>query len=129
MNETSPSVSLVRSTLLASSASRSRPARSTSCRCSTPALPKAASEQAVRTLLETVRPGGWVLAVYHDLDDEHCEHMKSRGVHPADYVSADDLALMLGDDFMVELHAVELRIDPPPGTPHIADIVLRARRR
>jgi hypothetical protein len=70
-----------------------------------------------------------VLAVYHDLDDEHREHMRSTGVDPADYVGADDLALLLEEDFVVELHAVEPRIDPPPVTPHIADIVLRARRR
>jgi SAM-dependent methyltransferase len=94
-----------------------------------PALPKAAGEAAVRRLLDTVRPGGLLLAVYHDLDDEHREHMKSRGVDPADYVGADDLGRLLGDDFTVELHAVEPRIDPPPGSPHIADIVVRARRR
>jgi hypothetical protein len=27
---------------------------------------------------------------------------------------------LLGDDFLVELHAVERRIDPPPDNPHIA---------
>jgi hypothetical protein len=70
-----------------------------------------------------------LLAVYHDLDDEHREHMKSRGVDPADYVDADDLRQLLGDDFTVELDTVEPRIDPPPDTPHIADVVLRARRR
>ena len=94
-----------------------------------PALPKAAGEVAVRTLLGTVLPGGLLLAVYHDLDDEHREHMKSRGVDPADYVGVDDLARLLGNDFTVERHAVEPRIDPPPDTPHIADVVLRARRR
>ena len=93
-----------------------------------PALPKAAGEGAVRKLLDTVRPGGLLLAVYHDLDDEHLEHMKSRGVDPGDYVAADDLSRLL-DDFAVQRHAVEPRTDPPPGTPHIADIVLRARRR
>ena len=93
-----------------------------------PALPKAAGESAVRGLLDTVRPGGLLLAVYHDLDDERLEHMKSRGVDPGDYVAADDLSRLL-DDFAVERHAVEPRIDPPPGTPHIADVVLRARRR
>ncbi len=93
-----------------------------------PALPKAAGEGAVRTLLDTVRPRGLLLAVYHDLDDEHREHMKSRGVDPADYVDADDLRHLLGDDFTVELDAVEPRIDPPPDTRHIADVVLRARR-
>jgi SAM-dependent methyltransferase len=94
-----------------------------------PALPKAAGEAAARALLGTVRSGGLLLAVYHDLDDEHREHMKSRGVDPADYVGADDLGPLLGDDFTVELYAVEPRINPPPDNPHIADIVLRARRR
>jgi SAM-dependent methyltransferase len=94
-----------------------------------PALPKAAGEAAVRALVDTVRAGGLLLAVYHDLDDDHREHMKSRGIDPADYVGADELAPLLGNDFTVELRAVEPRIDPPPGTPHIADVVLRARRR
>ena len=94
-----------------------------------PALPKAAGAAAVRTLLDAVRPGGLLLAVYHDLDEEHHEHMKSKGFDPADYVGVDDLVGLLGEDFTVELHAVEPRIDPPPGNPHIADVVLRARRR
>ncbi len=94
-----------------------------------PALPKAAGERAVGELLATVRPGGLMLAVYHDLDDAHRAHMKARGNDPADYVGADDLAALLGEDFTVERHAVEPRIDPPPGTPHVADVVLRARRR
>jgi SAM-dependent methyltransferase len=94
-----------------------------------PALPKEPGETALRALLASVRPGGLLLAVYHDLDDEHRQHMKSRGVDPADYVEADELAELLGDDFTVELHAVQPRTGPPPDNPHIADIVLRARRR
>ena len=94
-----------------------------------PALPKAAGDAAVRSLLDAVRPGGLLLAVYHDLDHDHREHMKERGFDPADYVGADDLATLLGDDFVIELHAVEPRIDPPPNTPHVADVVVRARRR
>ena len=94
-----------------------------------PALPKAAGEDAVRGLLDTVRPGGLLLAVYHDLDDEHREHMKSRGFDPADYVDADDLRQLLSDDFTVELDVVEPRLDPPPDREHISDVVLRARRR
>jgi SAM-dependent methyltransferase len=93
-----------------------------------PALPKATGEAAIRRLLDTVRVGGLLLAVYHDLDDEHREHMKARGVDPSDYIGADDLGQLLGDDFTIELHALEPRIDPPPSTGHIADIVLRARR-
>ncbi|MFP5317071.1 MAG: class I SAM-dependent methyltransferase [Acidimicrobiia bacterium] len=94
-----------------------------------PALPKAAGDAAVRTLAGTVRPGGLLLAVYHDLDHEHREHMKSKGFDPADYVGSDDLVRLLDDDLGLELHAVEPRIDPPPGTPHVADVVLRFRRR
>ena len=94
-----------------------------------PALPKAAGEPAVQRLRDAVRQGGLVLAVYHDLDDEHREHMRSRGIDPADYVGADDLERLLGDEFTIELHAVEQRIDPPPDTPHIADVIVRARRR
>jgi hypothetical protein len=94
-----------------------------------PALPKAAGEAAVRTLLDTVRPRGLLLAVYHDLDDGHREHMKSQGLDPADYVVVEDLSQLIGDDFTVELLAVEPRVDPPPGTPHVADVVLRAQRR
>ncbi len=93
-----------------------------------PALPKAAGQAAVRNLLGTVRPGGLLLAVYHDLSDEHREHMKSHGTDPADYVDADDLGQLLAGQFTIELRAVEPRIDPPPDTPHIADLVLRARR-
>ena len=55
--------------------------------------------------------------------------LKSQGFDPADYVDADDLGRLLGDDFTIELHAVKPRMDPPPDTPHIADVVLRARRR
>ena len=94
-----------------------------------PALPKTAGEPAVQRLLDTVFAGGLLLAVYHDLDEEHREHMKSRGIDPADYFGADDLVRLLGVDFTVELYAVEPRVDPPPDPPHIADVVLRARRR
>ncbi len=94
-----------------------------------PALPKAAGEAAVRTLLDALCPGGLLLAVYHDLDADGREHMKSKGFDPADYVDADDLRRLLIEDFTLELYAVAPRIDPPPDTPHVADVVLRARHR
>jgi SAM-dependent methyltransferase len=94
-----------------------------------PALPKAADhEGGVLTLLAGLRPGGLLLAVYHDLDDEQREHMKSRGVDPADYVGADDLVRLLDEDFTVERQGIEPRVDPPPGARHIADFIVRARR-
>ncbi len=94
-----------------------------------PALPKAAGDEAVRRLLDAVRAGGVLLAVYHDIDHEHREHIKARGFDPDDYVGADELRELLVADFTIELDVVEPRLDPPPGTPHVADIVLRARRR
>jgi SAM-dependent methyltransferase len=94
-----------------------------------PALPKAAGVEGISRLLDTVCPGGMLLAVYHDLDDEHRGRMRSRGIDPSDYVGADDLAELLGESFNVELHAVEPRIDPPPETPDVADVIVRARRR
>jgi hypothetical protein len=93
-----------------------------------PALPKAVGDAAVRRLLTTVVPGGLLLAVYHDLAPEHHEAMRSHGFDPADYVGADDLVALLADEFTIELHALEPRIDPPPGAMHIADVVVRARR-
>ncbi len=94
-----------------------------------PALPKAAGDAAVRRLLATVRPGGLLLAVYHDLDDEHRERMREHGADPDDFVGVDDLARLVADGFDVETNEVVPRIDPPPDARHIADVVLRARRR
>lgn len=96
-----------------------------------PALPKAAGDDALRGLLDAVRPGGLLLAVYHDLDDEHRALMATKGFDPADYVLDDELRALLGgaDDFLLELDEVAARVDPPGGNPHVADVVLRARRR
>ena len=95
-----------------------------------PALPKAAGEPALRALLDALRPGGVVLAVYHDLDDEHRARMAEGGFDPADFVLDDEWRALLAtsEDVTVELDAVEPRIDPPEGNPHIGDAVLRARR-
>lgn len=83
----------------------------------------------MRTLLDAVRPGGLPLAVYHDLDDKHREHMKSQGVSPADYVGVDDLDRLLGNDLRSSYTQSSRASTRTPGTPHIADVVLRARRR
>lgn len=93
-----------------------------------PALPKAAGNEAVGTLLDTMRTGGLLLGVYHDLDHTHHEHMAAQGFDPADYVLADDLLGLLGDGFTVERHETMPRLDPPPDTPHVADVVIVARK-
>jgi len=94
-----------------------------------PALPKAAGEASLLALLAAVRPGGVLLVVHHEFDDAHRAHTNERGVDPDDYFSVDDVERLLGDDFDVQQRVVEPRLDPPPGNPHIADDVLRARRR
>lgn len=95
------------------------------------ALPQAAGEAAFRALLDAVRPGGVLLAVYHDLDAEHRARMAAGGFDPADYVLDAELRALLVDatDFVVELDVIEPRRDAPEGNPHIDDVVLRARRR
>src|SRR3546814_18126872 len=55
-----------------------------------PALPKAAGEGSARALLDTVRPGGILLAVYHDLDDEHRELLASNGHDLDDYYRSEE---------------------------------------
>ena len=94
-----------------------------------PALPTAAGDAAVARLLATVRPGGVLLAVYHDLDDHHRERMQEHGADPDDFVGVDDLARLVADGFEVETYEVVPRVDPPPDAHHVADVVLRARRR
>jgi len=93
-----------------------------------PALPKAAGNAAVQTLLDTLRPGGLLLAVYHDLDHDHRDEMRSHGTDPADYVDAPDLAALLPADFTLDRHTTSPRLDPPPDARHIADVILRATR-
>ena len=109
---------------------RCRTAHSTSYRLQySQPCPRPPDSPRLQALVDKVRPGGTLLAVYHDLDDEHREHMKSkRRVDPADYVDIADIRRLVESDFTIELDAVEPRIDPPTGAPHIADAIVRARR-
>jgi SAM-dependent methyltransferase len=94
-----------------------------------PALLKAPGQKGLHGLLAALRPGGLLLAVYHDLGGDQREHMRSRGIDPDDYLDADILVQALGNGFILERHVLEPRVDPPPDTPHVADVVVRARRR
>jgi 2-polyprenyl-3-methyl-5-hydroxy-6-metoxy-1,4-benzoquinol methylase len=77
--------------------------------------------------------GGWRLTAVDisevALNRARREHLKAQGTDPAEYVDAGDLRRLLGDAFTIERDVVEPRLDPPPGTPHVADVALRARRR
>jgi SAM-dependent methyltransferase len=94
-----------------------------------PALSKAAGDAAVRALLDTVRPGGLLLAVYHDLDDERRERMKSRDVDPADYVGAERRRhprLPAWPSFPSSDRAATPRLETAggPSWPHIVSVAL-----
>ncbi len=91
-----------------------------------PALLATAGAGAVQRLFDAVAPGGTLLAVGHDLADHH--HAKERGFDPADYIGVDAMAALLPADFEVEVQATRTRPNPPPGTPHVDDVILRARR-
>lgn len=91
-----------------------------------PALPR--SDATVDSLLAAVAPGGTLLVTWHALSEEHAAHMRERGTDPDDYVQRPDVVARLDDRWEIVVDETRPRIDPPPGSPHVDDIVLRARR-
>jgi SAM-dependent methyltransferase len=90
-------------------------------------LPTAHGEPALTALLETVKPGGTLLMVHHASFDP--EQLRRHGMQPEDYFSIDDVTrVALAAGFAIEADEVRPRLDPPPGTDHVDDHLLRARR-
>lgn len=90
-------------------------------------LPRNAPE-ALRSLIASVAPGGTLLVVGHDLDGVH-HHHDDAGIDPADYYRPDEIAAQLAATWTVEVHETRPRVSAaPPGSGHINDVVLRARR-
>jgi SAM-dependent methyltransferase len=92
-----------------------------------PALLHSKGQLAEHALLAAVADGGTLLVVHHaDID---VEKAKLHGFDPADYLSHDDLAELLGDDWEVHVDRRRLR-EKPTGVEgqHTHDDVLRARR-
>jgi SAM-dependent methyltransferase len=88
-------------------------------------LPLDTELNAIQLLCRAVAPGGTLLVVHHELDLTHHSH---DSFDPAAHVMPDDVAAHLGDDWQIETH--ERRNRPgelTPDTPHVRDIVLRAR--
>jgi hypothetical protein len=57
------------------------------------------------------------------------EHARAHGFDPADYIQPPDIAARLDDGWLVEVDEERPRVDPsPPGTEHVTDYLLRARR-
>jgi len=84
-------------------------------------------EAAERALLAATAVGGTLLVVHHADVDTH--HARDAGFDPADYVSPDDVARLLDDDWAVQVHERRARrVASGAGAHHTADVVLRARR-
>lgn len=92
-----------------------------------PALPSTPGADGERALLAAVAPGGTLLVVHHaDVDGELA---KAHGIDPADYVSHEDVAALLDDDWEVEVDERRAReVVAGAGAHHTHDLVLRARR-
>ena len=90
-----------------------------------PALLRTPDAAAERSLLTAVAPGGTLLLVHHADMDTHQPHC-----NPADFVSVDMIAALLGDGWDVEVHEQRPRVVPEggAGAHHADDLVLRARR-
>ncbi|HEV7652775.1 MAG TPA: methyltransferase domain-containing protein [Actinophytocola sp.] len=91
-------------------------------------LPRSAPA-ALRSLIAAVAPGGTLLVVGHDLDEAHQHHHENPEFDPADFFRPDEVADLLGEGWTTEVHETRPRVSPaPPGSGHVNDVVLRARR-
>jgi SAM-dependent methyltransferase len=89
-------------------------------------LPLEDHATAIRLLCHAVAPGGTLLVVHHELDLAHDAHA---GPGRDDHLKPDDVAAQLGDEWHIKTHHRRARpAAPPPDTPDIRDIVLRAHR-
>ena len=93
-----------------------------------PALRHTPDDAAIRSLLDTVAPGGTLLVVGHAPMD--VEYARAHGFEPADYVQPPDVAARLDHAWEIEVDETRPRVTAPPrDTPFTHDAVLRARRR
>jgi len=96
-------------------------------------IPRSPDGRGIRNLIDAVAPGGTLLVVAHDLDAMRAEagHGQHRPLIDFEaYLTPEDVLAELADssDWKVEVHETR----PRPGghsTPHVEDVVLRARRR
>ncbi|MEV0838682.1 class I SAM-dependent methyltransferase [Actinocatenispora sera] len=91
-------------------------------------LPRQADHAALHRLLAAVAPGGTLLVAGHDLADLPAQH--HGGPDPADFYRPDEIAAVLDGDWTVLVDEIRPRVSAaPPGTAHVRDAVLVARRR
>ncbi|QLQ16693.1 MAG: class I SAM-dependent methyltransferase [Micropruina sp.] len=94
-----------------------------------PALVKSPHGEAERALLAAVAPGGLLLVVHHADFGEHPDPEHQPRFDHRQFLSVDEIAVALGDDWTIEVHERRPReISGGEGAHHRDDIVLRARR-
>ncbi len=89
-------------------------------------LPHQDDHRALTSLLAAVAPGGTLLVGGHDLRGH--EHRDAR-FDPADYYTPGEIADLLDDDWTIVTNEIRTRHPLPPDAIHVADVVLRARRK
>ena len=90
-------------------------------------LPHQPDHAALRRLLAAVAPGGTLLVAGHDLADLPDEHNSE--FDPAAFYQPAEIAALLDERWRVLVDETRPRTAPaPPGTHHVHDAVLRARR-
>jgi SAM-dependent methyltransferase len=89
-------------------------------------LPRTADHRALHSLLAAVAPGGTLLVGGHDLRDVDHHHLD---IDPHDFYQPDEIADFLDDTWTVLVNETRPRVSQaPPGTSHINDTVLKARK-
>jgi thioredoxin reductase/SAM-dependent methyltransferase len=96
-------------------------------------IPRSPDRRGVTNLLNAVAPGGTLLVVSHDLEPMRAPidtHEHSRPFDPDAYLRVDDFVTTLTNapGWTIELHENRDRA-PRSSSHHVADVVLRARRR
>ncbi|MER5394296.1 class I SAM-dependent methyltransferase [Saccharopolyspora sp. NPDC002686] len=82
---------------------------------------------ALRGLLSAVAPGGTLLFASHDPADLPPD--QERDFDPDDFYRPEDVVALLDDSWTVLIDETRPRTAPaPPGTHHVHDVVLKARR-
>ncbi|MDS1272252.1 class I SAM-dependent methyltransferase [Lipingzhangella sp. LS1_29] len=92
-------------------------------------LPHQAGKKGVRRLLSTVAPGGTLLMVAHNLTEEHKrQHGHGEGPDLTRMYEPEEVAELLDDRWIIDTYETRERPNVPEGTPHVDDVILRARR-
>lgn len=87
-------------------------------------LPRTAPH-ALEGVLAAVAPGGTLLVGFHDLRDVH-DHPH---LDPQSFYRPDEIAELLDDTWTVLVNEIRPRVSAaPPGTDHVNDAVLKARK-